>query len=83
MLQSEPQDAYPLTKAQATAFRERWRRANAQEAEELRSTSLEVRLQQFFTLLDWARQFGLTECPDGEMPEVRERWQRLRKALRA
>jgi hypothetical protein len=40
-----------LTKAQARAFRARWQLVNAREEVELRSTSLEVRWQQFNTLL--------------------------------
>ena len=46
----------PLTKAEAHAFRERWRKVNAREVEELRSTDLDVKWQQFNTLLSWARQ---------------------------
>jgi hypothetical protein len=72
----------PLTKAEARAFRERWRRVNAREAEELRSTSIEVRLQQFNTLLAWAHQFGWVEALAEGEDEVRERWARLRKADR-
>jgi len=68
-----------LTKAEASAFRERWRLVNARE-EELRSTSIEVRWQQFNTLLNWAHEFGWVDPQrDGE-EEVRQRWIRLRKA---
>jgi hypothetical protein len=73
---------HPLTKADARAFRDRWRRANAREEEELRSTSLEVRLQQFNTLLVWARQPGWAEALSEGEAEVRQRWARLRKAYR-
>jgi hypothetical protein len=72
----------PLTKAEARAFRERWRLVNAREEEELRTTSLEVRWQQFNTLLHWARRFEWdTELAEGEA-EVRARWVRLRRASR-
>ncbi len=74
--------ARPLTKAEARAFRERWRRVNAREAEELRSTPLEVKLQQFNTLLGWAHQLGWAEALSEGEAEVRERWARLRKAYR-
>src|SRR5882724_8623694 len=47
-----------MTKAEARAWAERWRLVNAREEEELRNTSLEVRWQQFNTLLRWAHQFG-------------------------
>lgn len=73
----------PLTKAQAGEFRKRWQLVNAREEEELRSVSLEVKLQQFMTLLGWARQFGWTEALSEGEAEVRERWARLRKAHRA
>lgn len=72
----------PLTKAEARAFRERWRRVNAREEEELRSTSLEVKLQQFNTLLGWAHQLGWAAALGEGEAEVRQRWARLRKAYR-
>jgi len=73
---------HPLTKAEARAFRERWRRVNARETEELRSTPLEVRLQQFNTLLSWTHQLGWAAALAEGGAEVRERWARLRKAYR-
>jgi hypothetical protein len=73
---------HPLTKAEASAFRERWRRVNAREEEELRSTSVEVKLQQFNTLLGWAHQFGWAAALSEGEAEVRQRWARLRKAYR-
>jgi hypothetical protein len=71
-----------LTKAEARAFRDRWRRVNAREVEELRSTPLEVKLQQFNTLLGWAHQLGWTAVLREGEAEVRLRWARLRKAYR-
>ncbi len=71
-----------LTKAEARAFRERWRRVNAREEEELRSTGLAVKWQQFNTLLAWAHQAGWTAALREGEAEVRERWARLRKACR-
>jgi hypothetical protein len=41
----------PLTEAEARAFRNRWRKVNAREVEEMRQTSMDVKLQQFNTLL--------------------------------
>ena len=61
-----------LTKAEARAFRRRWRRVNAREAEELRSTPLEVRLQQFNTLWGWTHQLGWAEALSEGEAEVRE-----------
>jgi hypothetical protein len=70
-----------ITKKEAKAFRERWRRVNALELEELRSTDPETRLRQFNTLLGWAVALGWTNDPQG-VEEVRRRWARLRKEVR-
>jgi hypothetical protein len=72
----------PLTKGEARAFRDRWHLVNAREVEELRSTSLEVKWQQFNTLLYWVHQLGWAEALDEETLEVRQRWARLRKEYR-
>lgn len=71
-----------VTKAEGLALRQRWQQINAREEEELRSTSLEVRLQQFNTLLGWAHAFGWAESLAEGEAEVRDRWVRLRKAYR-
>jgi hypothetical protein len=71
-----------LTKSEARAFRKRWQLVNAKEEEELRSTSYEVRLQQFNTLLLWVQQFKWAAALDQGEAEVRERWIRLRRAYR-
>jgi hypothetical protein len=65
--------AHPITKTEARAFRDRWRRVNGREEEELRSTSLEIRLQQFNTLLGWAQAFGWTAALGAGEAEVRGR----------
>jgi hypothetical protein len=71
-----------LSKAEARAFRARWRLVNDREELELRSTPANVKLLQFNTLLAWAREFGwTTDLGEGEA-EVRLRWARLRKADR-
>jgi hypothetical protein len=72
----------PLTKAEARAFRRRWQRVNDRAEEELRSTSLEVKLQQFNTLLAWAHDLGWAATLGEGEAEVRQRWARLRKACR-
>jgi hypothetical protein len=72
----------PLTKAQARAFRRRWQRVNAREERELRSASLEVKWQQFNTLLAWGHQLGWASDLEEGTGEVRQRWVRLRKACR-
>src|SRR4051794_25726336 len=53
------------------AFRERWRRVNEHEAEELRHTPIAVKWQQFCTLLEWAQQFGWTDVLREGEDEVR------------
>ncbi len=74
--------AKPLTKSAARAFRDRWRRVNAVEIEELRSTDLETRWRQFNTLLAWARRpEWASALAEGE-DEIRRRWIRLRRACR-
>ncbi len=71
-----------ITKAEARAFRERWQRVNAREQEELRSTGLDVKWQQFNTLLGWARQLGWADDLGEGEAQVRQRWARLRRACR-
>lgn len=71
-----------LTKAQARAFRNRWRRVNAHELEELRSTDLDVRWRQFNTLLAWGRPLEWAAALAEGEEEVRRRWTRLRKMHR-
>jgi hypothetical protein len=72
----------PLTKAEARAFRVRWQRVNAREEAELRTTSVDVKWQQFNTLLGWAHRLGWTEALGEGEAEVRQRWARLRKGCR-
>jgi hypothetical protein len=59
---------------------ERWKRINAFELKELRQTSPETRLRQFFTLLEMARSMNWETSSAAEVEEVRSRWNRLRKA---
>ena len=68
------------TKEEYRRYRERWKRINAFELEELRATSPETRLRQFFSLLEIARSMNWTTSSVAEIEEVRARWNRLRKA---
>jgi hypothetical protein len=77
-----PRIARRLTQAEARAFQQRWQRINALEEEELRHASLELRLQQFNSLLAWAQLFGWTQALAEGEDQVRHRWVRLRKAYR-
>ena len=74
--------AHRLTKAEARAFKNRWRRVNAREADELRRTPIDVKWQQFNALFGWAHAFGWTAALAEGESEVRNRWARLRKACR-
>ena len=71
-----------LTKARARAFRDRRRRVDAREVEDLRTTDLETRWRQFNTLLARARRPEWAAALSEGVDEVRERWTRLRKAYR-
>jgi hypothetical protein len=72
----------PLSNPEARAFRKRWQLVNARELDEVRSASMELRWQQFKTLLAWAQEFGWSEVLRDEEDQVRQRWARLRKASR-
>lgn len=71
-----------LTKAEAKAFKKRWQFVNAREMEEMRSTSIEVKWQQFNTLMRWAYEFGWTQRLAERDAAARERWIKIRKAMR-
>lgn len=71
-----------LSKAEARAYQRRWKLVNAREVDELLATSIDVKWQQFNTLLRWAHAFGWSDSRAREDAEVRARWIRLRKALR-
>jgi hypothetical protein len=71
-----------MSKEEAQAFRARWQLVNAREIEELRNTSLDVKWQQFNTLLRWVDQFGWGSELAKDEGLVRERWARLRREFR-
>jgi hypothetical protein len=69
-----------MNRAEARAWKERWQLVNTMEIEELRMTSLDVKLQQLCSMMALARELGWTERRAEGEDEVRERWNRLRKA---
>ncbi len=69
-----------MTKAEARAWRRRWKLVNEFQREELRRTPIEVKFRQLAYLMEFARQFPPTKKELRERAEVRERWSRLRKA---
>ena len=72
-----------MTKTQAQAFRQRWQMVNDAECEELRRTPPELKLRQLDALFALAGQLGWMPALSAEEAEVRERWNRLRKAYGA
>ncbi|MBI3976670.1 MAG: hypothetical protein HY331_00650 [Chloroflexi bacterium] len=69
-----------MTKAEALAFKARWEMVNAAEIEELRATTPEKKLRQLAAMMALAKQLGWTDALAAEEGEVRERWNRLRRA---
>lgn len=69
-----------MTKAQGRAFRRRWKAVNAAEIEELRSTPAAQKFRQLAALMVSAKELGWSEELAAEEAQVRELWNRLRKA---
>jgi len=68
-----------ITKAEAKAFKTRWKAVNSAEKEELRKTSGAKKLRQLAALMSSAKSLGWTEALASEEVEVRNRWNRLRR----
>ena len=68
-----------ITKAEARAFKARWKKVNAVQREELRAMSPAQKMRQLTALMASARQLGWTESRDKKVHEVRARWNRLRR----
>ena len=68
-----------MTKAEAEAWKKRWRLVNELEVQELRSTSMDLKVRQLGTLMRLAFHLGWVDKLAAEEQEVRSRWQRLRK----
>jgi hypothetical protein len=75
----EPTDNRISTE-EAAAFRARWRAVTGVLQGELRALPIETKLKQLSALLQLARQLNWASTDDDA--EVRERWNRLRSALR-
>ena len=67
----------------AATFRDRWRRVNAAEIEELRRTPMETKLRQLAALMASCDAMGWTPKLAAEEEQVRALWIRLREAWRA
>jgi hypothetical protein len=72
-----------IAKADAVAFRKRWEMVNAIQEEELRGLSADEKLAQLSMLMTLAKELDWTESLEIEASEVRNRWNKLRKAYHA
>lgn len=69
-----------MTRRQVADFLRRWRLVNEFEREELRRTTVTKKLRQLAAMMALARGMKWTRALAAEEQEVRERWQRLRRA---
>ena len=69
-----------MTRADVEAYRSRWNLVNQAEIEELRVTSAATKFRQLAALMASIDDFMWPTDRDGEVAEVRARWQRLRQA---
>ena len=69
-----------MTRLEALEYIARYKLVNKIELAELRSTSIEVKLEQTNALMAAVHQMGWTQALAGEEAEVRERWLRLKRA---
>lgn len=72
-----------MTKAEAAVFKTQWSAVNAAEVEELRATSVKQKARQLAALMASVEQLGWAKTLASEESEVRNRWNRLRRAYRA
>jgi hypothetical protein len=71
-----------MTPEEARDYLQRWELLRDVEAAELRRTSPETKLQQLAALMAARDLFGPEPDRDTQILDVRERWARLRRALR-
>ena len=69
-----------MTRLEALEYIARYKLVNEFEIAELRSTSIEVKLEQTNALMGAVHQMGWTQALADEEAEVRERWLRLKRA---
>jgi hypothetical protein len=70
-----------VTPDEARAYFRRWELVRAEQARELRSTSMETKLRQLAALMASRRLFGDEPDRDVGVQAVRARWARLRQLL--
>ncbi len=74
---------HQITRADAVAFRRRWKIVNALEIEKVRALSPDEKLDQLSTLMALAKELDWTAALEREASKVRNRWNKLRKVYRA
>ena len=67
------------TNSDIKAYRERWKAVEEFEREELRSLTMEARLQQMITIWRMAVGLGFSFEPDNSELEVFTRWAKLKE----
>ncbi len=72
-----------MTPEQARAYFERWELVRKVETAALRNTSMDSKLRQVAALMESRKAFGLDPQREAETQAVRERWERIRQAMRA
>ncbi len=72
-----------MTKREAIAFKARWSAVNVAEVEELRATPMEQKARQLAALMASVKKLGWTKLLAAGESEVRERWNKIRRACRA
>jgi hypothetical protein len=70
-----------ITPEQARAFLDRWEMVREMEADELRASSMDLRLRQLSALVGSRQLFDADPKPERGVEEVRERWARIRRAF--
>ena len=71
-----------ISPEQARQYLERWKLVRQAEVEELRTTSLETKLQQLTVLMASRSLFRGDRDRENQVLEIRDRWARIRQALR-
>jgi hypothetical protein len=69
-----------MTRRQAREYKERWRKVNARQLRELRTLTPEQKLDQWARLWIWVKEFGWDKALAAEEQQVRDRWNRIRRA---
>jgi hypothetical protein len=72
-----------MTKADARAWKRRWRLVNETHRQELRDKPMETKFRQLAAMMYTARTLGWKTSTDAELRKIRARWARLKRGSRA